>query len=118
MVAVEEVALHLSGQNLLICPGLLQLKHNPFFIHSPRFSVVTASTSIASGSRRWMFHHLFGSSLAFSEVFPDDRPRIHCILLKLLSSLLAQLYQSFRSLGGVGRRRRSLCKGTGKDLKK
>ena len=99
---MEEVALRLSGQNLLICPGLLQLKHNPFFIHSPRFSVVTASTSMASGSQRWIFHRLLGSSFAFSEAFPGIRPRMRCILLKLLSNLLAQLYHSFKSFSGVG----------------
>ena len=31
-VVVKEVVLRLSGQNLLMCPGLLQLKHSPFFL--------------------------------------------------------------------------------------
>ena len=74
-----------SGQNLLICPGLLQLKHSPFFIISPCLSVVNASTSIASGSHRWMFHLCLGSSFPFSGVLPTDCPRICCIFLKLLS---------------------------------
>ena len=113
---VDVDALCFSGQNLLIWPALLQLKHSPFFIMSVHLSVFKASTSIMSGSLRQMFHFCLGSSLVFSEVFPVDHPKIHCILLKLLSSLLAKLYHSFKSLGGVGSQRRSLCKGIGNDL--
>ena len=90
-VEVDVDALCFSGQNLLIWPALLQLKHSPFFIMSFCLSVFKASTSIVSGSLRWMFHFCLGSSFVFSEVFPVDRPNIHCILLKLLSSLLAIL---------------------------
>ena len=115
---VDAVALHFSGQILLIWPALLQLKHSPFLIMSIRLSVFKASTSIASGSLLQMFHFCLGSSFVFSEVFPVDHPKIHCILLKLLSSLLAQLYHSFKSFGGVGNWRRSLCKGIGNDLMK
>ena len=113
---VDAIALHFLGQNLLMWPALLQLKHNPFFIMSVRLSVFKASTSITSGSLRWMFHFCLGSSFTLSEVFPTNRPKIHCILLKLFSSLLAQLYHSFKSLGGVGNWRRSRCKGIGNDL--
>ena len=66
---------------LLICPALLQLKQSPLFIMSPHLSMFNASTSIASGSRHWMFHLCFGSSFPFSGIFPVNRPRIHCIFL-------------------------------------
>ena len=115
-VKVDVNALHFLGQNLLIWPALLQLKHSPFLIMSIHLSVFKASMSIVSGSLHRMLHFCLGSSFVFSEVFPVDRPNIRCILLKLLSSLLAQLYHSFKSLGRVGSQRRSLCKGIGNDL--
>ena len=115
---VDVDALRFSGQNLLIWLALLQLKHSPFLIISIHLSMFKASTSIASGSLHQIFHFCLGSSFVFSEVFPVDCPKICCILLKLLSSLLAQLYHSFKSLGGVGNRRRSLCKWIGKDCRK
>ena len=74
-------AFRFLGQNLLICPALLQLKQSPFFIMSFRLSMLNALTSIPSGSRRWMFHLRFGSSFPFSGVFPVDHPKIRRIFL-------------------------------------
>ena len=78
---VDVDAFRFSGQNLLIWPALLQLKESPFFIMSFHLSMLIVSTSIASGSRHWMFHLRFGSSFPFFRVFPVDCPKIHCIFL-------------------------------------
>ena len=115
---VDVDVLRFSGQNLLIWPALLQLKHSPFLIMSVHLSVFKVSMSITSGSLHRIFHFCLGSSFVFSKVFPVNHPKIRCILLKLLSSLLAQLYHSFKSLGRVGNQRRSLCKGIRNDLMK
>ena len=78
---VDVDAFHFSGQNLLIWPALLQLKQSPFLIMLFCLSMLNALTSIASGSLCWIFHLHLGSSFTFSEVFPVDHSRIHCILL-------------------------------------
>ena len=85
-----------SSQSLLKCPGFPQLKHNPFFIISAHFSMLNASTSIASGSLLWKFHLLHGSSFGFVVFLP----KIRCSLRKLLSSLEAHSYHSSKFFEG------------------
>ena len=92
---------------MLRCPAFPQPKHSPFFIISIRLSVLSASTSIVSGSFFWKPHLLRDSSFSFV-VF---HPKIPCNLRKLLSSLEAHSYHSFKSFGGVGNFRRSRCRG-------
>ena len=94
-----------SGQSLLICPGFLHLKHNPFFMKSVRSSAVIAlmlcvieSTSIAFGSFLGLKVH-FPVGLA-SSFLAVSLFKIRCKRWKLLSNFNAHLYQSSRVMGG------------------